>query len=435
MAGFKHPELNIIAPIAHGKTEHMSYARTAWEIGIDTSQRHILASNTAEQALRTLRAVRELIEFSDDYKRVFPNVKPSPRGPWSDRAFTVERKNLGDRNPTVQAVGLMGAILGARANRVRMDDMDDLESTWTGAQRSKAQTWIRTNLLSRLVSGGSFTNVATAWHPEDWTHTLRRQGVPTYVYRIRRPDGTFLWPAGWDAAREASMRRLLGETAAARMLDSIPRTGDLQRIKDEWIQVALKNGLGRPLYQQAMAAPNCQFFIGVDLAVSQGQDSDLCAFAVILVEPNGNRHLVHIESGRYSGPDIVRKIKDHAKRYPNAMIVVENNAAQDYIRQFASEEVAGIVPYTTGRAKADPRFGIESVATEMAHGKWWLPCTKVSSELPLVYEAEPEVRELVGELLDYSPSAHTGDRLMALWLAREGIARGAGVVETVELHR
>jgi hypothetical protein len=55
-------------------------------------------------------------------------------------------------------------------------------------------------------------------------------------------------------------------------------------------------------------------------------------------------------------------------------MVVENNAAQDYIVQFARHSTAiPVFPFTTGRNKAHPEFGIEGLAVEMSNTKWLIP--------------------------------------------------------------
>jgi hypothetical protein len=52
----------------------------------------------------------------------------------------------------------------------------------------------------------------------------------------------------------------------------------------------------------------------------------------------------------------------------------------------------------------------------MQNGKWILPCQGGRS---------PELQALVSEMLYYDPRAHVGDRLMALWFAREAARMGA----------
>jgi hypothetical protein len=112
----------------------------------------------------------------------------------------------------------------------------------------------------------------------------------------------------------------------------------------------------------------------------------------------------------------VAKIIDHHRRF-FSICVVENNAAQDFIVQFARGQFAvPIRPFTTGRNKAHPEFGVESIAAEMAGGKWVIPNNEG--------RCTPEVDAWISEMLYYDPTAHTGDRLMASWFAREGARLG-----------
>jgi hypothetical protein len=85
---------------------------------------------------------------------------------------------------------------------------------------------------------------------------------------------------------------------------------------------------------------------------------------------------------------------------------VENNGAQDYVRQFLAAERIPVEAHTTGRNKHDPAFGIESLAIELEQGRWIVPDA-------------PATRAWARELISYSPRSHAGDRLIASWLARE----------------
>jgi hypothetical protein len=67
--------------------------------------------------------------------------------------------------------------------------------------------------------------------------------------------------------------------------------------------------------------------------------------------------------------------------------------------------------HTTGRNKHDPQFGVESLAVEFERGQWVVPDS-------------PMTRTWMRELLAYNPAGHTGDRVMASWLAREALRNG-----------
>jgi hypothetical protein len=100
------------------------------------------------------------------------------------------------------------------------------------------------------------------------------------------------------------------------------------------------------------------------------------------------------------------------RRY-HSLVVVENNAAQDFIIQFTRQRVnIPIKPYTTTVRAHHPEYGVESIGAEMAAAKWIVPCKNG--------QVHPEVGRWINELIYYDPRSHTGDRLMASFFAREG---------------
>jgi hypothetical protein len=161
-------------------------------------------------------------------------------------------------------------------------------------------------------------------------------------------------------------------------------------------------------------------YTGVDLAVGQSHLNDLSAFFTFELMPDGTRRILDIDSGRLSGPEIVDKLVDKAQRY-KSMIGVESNAAQDYVRQFAVSKMANIniKAHTTTRAgKQHIDYGVESIFTELRNGTWIIPCDRSGKCLP-------EVQNWIDEMVYYQPPpAHTGDRLMATWVAREMVRKG-----------
>jgi hypothetical protein len=101
--------------------------------------------------------------------------------------------------------------------------------------------------------------------------------------------------------------------------------------------------------------------------------------------------------------------EDHS--YVAGDMAVHN--CQDYLVQILQGSTAiPIVPFATGKNKADPTFGLEAMAAEFAAGKWIIPNRGGV--------CHPEVQEWVNEMLGYNPAAHSGDRLMAAWFAKEG---------------
>lgn len=153
---------------------------------------------------------------------------------------------------------------------------------------------------------------------------------------------------------------------------------------------------------------------GIDLAVGKGRSNHKTSFFTYLVRPDNKRQIIDIETGKFTGPEIIEIIKRKHKLF-RSFIRVETNAAQKFIHQFALAEDAGlpIKAHHTGENKYHPTFGVEAIFTTIANGAWLIPCKPDGS-------VRPEVQAFIDDCIRYKPPpAHTGDVLMSAWLATE----------------
>ena len=424
----KEKWLLIWSHVESGKTSQISVGRTLWEIGRDRSIRCAIVSNTQEQAKKVVGAIAKYIEQSQALHEVFPELQ---RGDiWTQSSLAVKRDTV-SKDPTVQAFGIHGAVLGSRIDLLIMDDILDFENCRTPALRQELWDWIHATLMGRLTRNARIWTVGTAFHPDD---TLHRFASKSHVHSVRYPildpkTGKSRWPEKWPIERIEQRRQEMEHAPVewARQFLCVARDNSQARFKQEWIDTAIKLGAGKRMAFALQRIPGrCRVYTGVDLAVQRHSAAGETVLFTILVHPNETREVLNIQAGKWGGPEIVDRVVDTHRRYMSIM-VVENNAAQDFIVQFTRASFAiPIRPFTTGRNKAHPEFGVESLAAEMAGGKWIIP--NENGRL------DPEVQEWITEMLYYEPTAHTGDRLMASWFAREGV-RLADKVGKVEYGR
>lgn len=412
----QHDRLLIWSAIEHGKTTQLAVARTLWELGRDPTLRIGIVSNTYGQAEKIVRSVARYIEQSEALRRVFPELKKGEQ--WSAGRITVRRPYV-SKDPSVQALGVHGALLGARLDRLIVDDVLDYENTRTPKLRQDLWDWYHATLEGRLTARGRTLVIGTAFHPDDLLHRLARvPGWHAVRYPVVDETGAPRWPERWPLSRIEEKRARLGPMEFARQLLCVARADSEARFKREWLDRCLVRGNGKSVaYGLSVLPPGVKTYTGVDLAVQQHSAADFTVLFTIAVHPNGDREVLNCEAGKWAGPEIVNRIIDHHRRYMS-LVVVENNAAQDFIVQFARGSYAiPIRPFTTGRNKAHPEFGVESIAAEMAGGKWVIPNNEG--------RCTPDIDAWLTEMLYYDPTAHTGDRLMASWFAREGARMGA----------
>ena len=408
----RYRRLLIWSHINSAKTTQLSVLRTVWELGKDSTLRFAILSNTKGQAETICRAIAALIDRNPEVRAIFPNLKPDPAGPWTNTRLRVVRPGNA-KDPSVRAVGVHGDLTGGRVDRLIIDDILDPENCDTDVNRRKLSAWYKAVAVGRLTRRAKVLVVGTAYHPKDLLHELAAQkGWMWFRFPVVSAKGLISWPELWTPERILDMRTELGPAEYARQMLCKARDDDEARFKQEWIDLALAAGDGMPMIARLDEIPDgCGVFTGVDVGVKKTKRADKTAFFTFLEDSKGNRRLLNITAGKFTGPEILRIIGDLYSRY-QSIFIVENVAAQDFILQFLKEgSNIPVLPHTTTSAKRDPTLGVEGLAIELANGKWIFP-NKGG-------QVDPELEIFITELLFYSPSAHTGDRLMACYFARD----------------
>jgi len=415
-----HDRLVMWSFIEAGKTQNL-IARVLYELGHNPNLRIVVLSNTMDQAKKIVRTIGKYLSESEELRRVFPNLRPSTDqgAPWTATSLTVQRATF-SKDPSVQASGLYGAIMGSRIDLLIIDDLLDQECTRTPYAMDQVFSWLRATALGRLTKKARVWAVTNEWNPKDPMHKLAAgAGYRSVRIPVITKSGKLAWPERWNRERIAKAEEDLGPLEAGRQLHLRTRDEETATINQAWLARCLARGKGYSLVYEvdlSQLPPGYSIWTGVDLAVAQHSAADWTAIVTLLLHPDGTRQILWIESGRWSGPEIVARIDNHSQRY-GGIIIVENNAAQQYLLQFAEHLTrATVMPFTTGSNKANYRFGVASLGAELAAGRWIIPSNRDGKRVP------KEVAVLLSDALYYdpSPNVHTGDRLMAMWFAREG---------------
>lgn len=426
-----HDRILIWSHLEAGKTSQISVARTLFELGRDPSKRIVILSKTQGLAVKVIRSIASYIERSSELREVFPHLYPSV--PWTQTQLMVQRDTV-SKDYSVSACGVGGAVVGSRIDILIVDDILDWSNTRTPAQRSELLRWFRSEFVGRLSDGGKIIVVGNAYHPEDFLHTLAREGYTARTYPVEMPDGTPRFPRKWSKRRIAAKRIELGPIEAARQLDCVARKDADVRCKEAWIRRCLERGSGFSLVHNLsdaeIAATGGVVYTGVDIGVGKNKQNAKTVVFSFLVYPNGDRQVLAVEGGRWGAPEIVAKVIDHHGRY-RSIVMVESNGAQKFILDFAhlsgvQQSIAtvglAVLPFNTGGNKSHPVLGVESIFAEFAAGMWIIPSEEVS---PGRFVTSEEISFWLSDCENYDPARHTGDYLMACWIGREGARTGA----------
>lgn len=429
-----HPKLVMHAHVEAGKSSAVSVGRALYELGKNRNLRILVVSGALRQARKIIAACTKYIESSPEMKEVFPHVRPGTM--WNQDAIMVERDHI-SRDPSIQAIGVHGALLGARVDLLILDDILDYENTRTLQQREELLAWYRATVGGRTTRHARIWALGTAWTPDDLLHVLAKQ--KHFVHRrfpMLDDKGQPTWPERWPIERVREKIVELGGDGSIEVMRQIfvqPMEQASQRFQEVWIKKALDLGSGidmLPTLAGCVLEDGCYVAVGVDLGFSKpNQRGAKTVFTVVLFYPDGVRQLLWIDSGHFTGPEIVVKAIRYHMIY-QATVFVESNGAQRLILDFAMDPLyadairqllgtefdAGyipVMPFQTNMNKWHPTFGVESLGMEMSAGKWIFPSENGQA-------ATPEVGDLVGAMRGYNPHEHTPDVLMSLWICREG---------------
>ena len=410
-----NPRAVFWAPIEHGKTEQRSIAKTLWLMGRDVTLRQAVIGESYTQAKKILSAIKDYVELDEDFQRVFPDVKPV-KGKWTESSLTIERPTI-SKDPSVLGQGVGGALLGARIDRAILDDVISFLNTLSEEMRDKNFKWLISTLIGRITDRGVLEAIGTAWHHDDAMHRLAK--LPAYASRKDRATvlkvsgggtrcvGT-IWAEQWPEERLLSRYEEIGSLEFSRQMLNEALVDGMSRFKMEWFEAAWQAAEENGHELSCGNDRNLPAFTGGDLAVGKKSFHDETQLCTAVLHQGGLRQMVELRGGHWEGRKIVRNIIE-SKTQHNSMVMIETNAAQEYIRDWVAtqgEAISGFV--TTGPKKLNPEFGVESLAVELEQGLWSIPRT-------------PETEALAREAVYYDPASHTGDRLMAWWLCREGV--------------
>lgn len=310
----------ILGPRSHAKTECLSVNLPCWLLGRDRNVRVLIVSNTATQASSIIRQIRLRLEANQAYRKLFSSLQEGAQV-WSDEALQVRRtRDLKD--PSISGVGVLGPIIGRRADWIIADDVVDRENSATQLQRDKVDEWFKQVLLPVLEPNGRMIVVGSTYHYDDLYARLEKSIEWTVrKYKAIQDDGTALWPARWPLEKLEQRRREMGTLLFNSQFQSDPSGLKGLFFKESWLQYYDEVPGGLRVYQ------------GVDPAITDSPESDYFVIATIGVDQQNEIYLLHVFRERLDFPSQVKAIQSQAAKWRPERIGVEAVAYQRALSQ------------------------------------------------------------------------------------------------------
>ena len=369
---FSIKRLLIIAPPKFGKSPVVGLDYLGWRIGNDPENYHcIYISNTAGQAHKYNVALRDAIAKNKRHHRLY-GLEPDYDKGWSEAEWFVKRKNEADKDPTVQAVGIHGPILGATVQEIILDDPADKENMATPYQREELMDWIQSTAMSRLMPDNNrVIAIMTRWHEDDPAAIWKNAGWHVIELPAIDKDGKPTYPELWnlDALNNARSDANMGTSRFELMFQGniIPEGGAIFR--REWWRYWKQ---GEAPWQK-LGAENKPILAVVqswDTAFKEKQENDYSACETWGVCENGY-YLLNAWRGKLEFPRLKVAFHQLYEQWKPVTVLIEDAASgQDLIAEMRDKSLIPILPIKVSTSK---KARAEAVTPMFEAGKVFIP--------------------------------------------------------------
>ena len=454
--GFKN-YLLVNMPPEHAKSMTVSIDYVTYRIVTDPNIRIKLVSKTQQMAKEFLYAVKQRLtspQWSELQRRYAPveGFKATAEK-WTQDSIYLERDS-GEKDPTVQALGIGGQIYGARADIIILDDCVTLSNA---GEFEKQIRWIQQEVLTRVGPTGKILVVGTRVDPMDLYREMRNpdrypdtKSPWTYLampavleFNDDVDKWQTLWPKSdrpWDADDtpiddEGLYPRWDGQRLRQRRGVLDPKTWAMVYQQQDVESTAIfpaecvrgsVSGMrpAGPLLAGAPGHPENVSNQYVVCAMDPAMSGD--TFSVVLSgdRATGKRYLLDASKMPAPTPQQIRElIEAWTNKYNPKVWVIEKNAFQlfltqdEQINKFLSSRGIRLVQHYTGANKMDLEFGVASLAPLFGHSKDG-KFVKGSNLIELPRVDNESIKALIEQLITWSAGTkNKQDGPMALWFA------------------
>jgi phage terminase large subunit-like protein len=266
-----YPRVCIVASRSHGKSTTI-IARVVWELGRNPNLRIKIACEDQTAAVKRLSEIKRHIEKNPRVREVFPNLLPGDGDVWSKTQITVQRTII-DKDPSVEAQGVLGGATGGRCDILIGDDVVGRRNALTtpALRGAVKQAWYA-DWLNLAGLQCRVWVIGTLYHREDMTHEILANPEWHHVFHAIT-DYLSIWPDGRSSDWLREKRALIGATEYARGFANKPQDESESPVSPDWIE-----------YVRPEALPpreELEIYTSYDPATEVGEHNDFTAEVVI----------------------------------------------------------------------------------------------------------------------------------------------------------
>ena len=449
-------------PPEHAKTTSITINYVVYRICMDPNIRVILVSKTQQMAEKMLYAIKTRLTHPR-YGEMIAMYAPDggfakDAEAWNKNMIYVSAnaRDSGEKDPTVQALGVRGHIYGARADLIVLDDTVDLTNAH---EYDKQIDWIQSEVISRVSASGALLIVGTRLAAKDMYSELRDPhryqdekspwtylAMPAVLDFAEKPaDWVTLWPRSnmpelgargddaipgedglfpkWDGPRLAAKRSRVSPRAWS-MVYQQQQIADDGVFNPQAVKAAINGNRMTGIIPRGMVGcrPNGMDGLAIVAGLDPATAGHTAAVVMGLDVATQKRYVLDVYNKAGITPEAMREmIREWTIRYGIVEWRIERNGFQGFlvhdreINEFCASRGTVIRPHFTGMNKHDADFGVASMTSLFSA---WEDKNQLI-ELPSTHGSEA-AKAMVEQLLTWAPELPKStktDIVMALWFA------------------
>ena len=448
----------INVPPEHAKSTTITINYAVYRIVTNPNIRIIIVSKTQGMARKFLGAIKTRLSHPA-YMKLQTAFGPNggfqkDATQWAaDMFYLGTGRDSGEKDPTVQALGIGSQIYGARADLIIVDDavMGTNAHEW-----EKQMEWLQKEVITRLGRHGKLIIVGTRVAPVDLYKMLRDPGqwsggvspftycaMPAVLEFDEKPEA---WKTLWaetdrqendkdDALANGNFPKWDGPSLFKRRSQVSPSVWAMVYQQEDVTEDSIfapscvagsVNGMRKrgPLKAGTPGHPKhiegAYTVIGLDPAMAGATGAVVCTYnksdgkiyvldCVNMTEPTPQKiqNLIEEWVEKYKPQELRIEINAHQKAY----------ALDDNLRNYLSIHGCQLNSHFTGKNKWDTSFGVASMASLFGNTRDGRFQDNNLIELPS-NEGSEGLKTLVQELITWKPDTkNPTDCVMALWFA------------------
>lgn len=370
----KHNRLHQESPRDHGKSTIYSFGYVLWKLcksiipgDPDENIRALVVSKTGGPSGVSTKVKDAIIEELKTNQKILADfgeiiTKEKGGNVW------VRRSKRGIKDPSLESIGVQGAITGGHYDLILCDDIIDTENSKTDNMRAQVLDWFKGTLMelaephTQVIVVGTrkhyddlyqylidnklwnvFVDVAILKYPRNYEiiapgedgyddmtveRAIRMGGQMREINKVKvyvEGDYEVLWPEKWDIFQLLYNKFDIGSIIFNREKQNDPSGMQGRILNAGWLKYYERDELPKELH----------IYVGIDLAATEKSVSDYMAICVCGYDPVSNKiYVLEFWRGQRTFVEQVAKIEEIAIKWAPMRITIESNAYQNAMIQY-----------------------------------------------------------------------------------------------------